>query len=340
LMTDLNMIYRAGKLYTNHDIREIQERFNTAGPIARLCFLPDPANMDAWYQAQDTQIQQVISLEFLEKLVNETQSLSMGEASSMLFLARRAERDNMRSRIIQPITPGIAYRLRAKLWNAKHKQLCDMLLRFSRTPGGIFGLLFEAHFQRVFSRNIQLEAMPMIRTADKRSRWHARFSDYSGHPELQKALKSAPDTQKLSLTIKPSRLIEYDSTGPLEHRELVYYVPWSNNQVAIDSFIVHDGDLYLFQFAGGSSHDINQGLEKFLLRLSPPISPLKQHFIFVVPDHLKSFSCQHSREGFLQNHAPYVAKVSVEPMADELRMDSSQPQVARVFGDGSKDYMT
>ncbi|CAG8701007.1 1361_t:CDS:2, partial [Acaulospora colombiana] len=111
--------------------------------------------------------------------------------------------------------------------------------------------------------------------------------EYTCQPTLQ---KSTPNIQGLSLAASPTKIIEYDSSGVLEIEEL---------------------------FAGGSKHGIIQGLQDFLQRLSPPFPPSKQHFIFVVPENLKFFSCQHSTEGFLQIHAPYIAKVSVESTADK-----------------------
>ncbi|CAG8581473.1 6611_t:CDS:2, partial [Acaulospora colombiana] len=180
----------------------IQERFNNAGPIPRICFMKDPDQMVQWYNERNSRIKNVDSLELLKKLTENSQTLPIGE----------------------PMTRVVARRLRARLWEARQKEITDLLVHFSRVPGGMAGLLFEAHFQQ---------------------------------PTLQKALGSVLNIQGPSLSISPTEVIEYESSGPLEHKELVYYVPRLENQVAIDSFVVHDGNLYWFQFTVGSKHDIN-----------------------------------------------------------------------------------
>ena len=94
----------------------------------------------------------------------------------------------------------------------------------------------------------------------------------------------------------------------IQIEENIYYVPLSENEVAIDSFIVHDGHLYLFQFASGEQHNVNPGLSNTLTRFSglPPVE--NWYFIFVIPRDRTGrtgFKCPHSV--FLDKHVPYVA---------------------------------
>ena len=86
-------------------------------------------------------------------------------------------------------------------------------------------------------------------------------------------------------------------------------MPLSGNEVAIDSFIVHAGHLYLFQFASGPQHGVNRGLLATLARFSGLPAAENQYIIFVVPKSLAQFNCLHSNDGFLCDHVPYVAQI-------------------------------
>ena len=151
-----------------------------------------------------------------------------------------------------------------------------MIKRFSRIPGagGMTGVLFESEYQHRFVKKIDIVAAPMFRTNNPRSRWHAAFGDFSASPMLRKAreevLSAVPPPVPISLSISPLGSRIYNS-GPLAIEENIYYVPLSENEVAIDSFIVHAGHLYLFQFASGPQDGVNRGLLTTLAR--PPGLP-------------------------------------------------------------------
>ena len=98
-------------------------------------------------------------------------------------------------------------------------------------------------------------------------------------------MSTVPPPVSITLFIPPSQSRIYDS-GPLAIEENIYYVPLSENEVAIDSFIVHAGCLSLFQSANGSQHSVNRGLLTTLARFSGLPAPENQHFIFVVPKRL------------------------------------------------------
>lgn len=172
------------------------------------------------------------------------------------------------------------------------------------------GVLFESEFQHRFAQIIDIVAVPMFRTNNSRSRWHAAFGDFSASPMLHKARDdmSSATLPPISLSISPSKSQVYNNR-PLTIEENIYYVPLSENEVAIDSFIVHDGHLYLFQFASGSQHGVNRGLLTTLARFSGLPAAQNQHIIFVVPKRLAQFNCPHSNDGFLRDHVPYVAQI-------------------------------
>jgi hypothetical protein len=127
------------------------------------------------------------------------------------------------------------------------------------------------------------------------------------HKPQEEASHAIPPPVPISLSISPLESRIYDS-GPLTIEENIYYVPLSENEVAIDSFIDHAGHLYMFQFASGSQHGVEHGLLTTLDRFSSLPAAENQHIIFVVPKHLAQFNCPHSNNGFLCDHVPYVAQ--------------------------------
>jgi hypothetical protein len=112
-------------------------------------------------------------------------------------------------------------------------EVFDLLRQFSRvTNGEMTGLLFEAHFQKAFAKNVDIDAKPMFRRPIKNSHWHSIFGDFSTHPSLRKAHdKVLLDTQaSFSLRITPAGINEYTVKGPDKQqvvKEDWYYIPLS-----------------------------------------------------------------------------------------------------------------
>ena len=114
------------------------------------------------------------------------------------------------------------------------------------------------------------------------------------------------------LSVGPLGSHTYNHSQPqIRVAEDVYYVPLAQNEVAIDSFIVHGEHLYMFHFASGSQHSINGGLLGTLVKLPFLPDVMNQHFIFVVPKHLSKFSCPHSDGDFLQSCRSGVVRAEV-----------------------------
>jgi hypothetical protein len=69
--------------------------------------------------------------------------------------------------------------------------------------------------------------------------------------------------------------------GPSSIQPDVLYVPQWSNQIGLDSFILMDGLLFLFQFAIGKEHDIKPGLADFLATCPdlPPMIPLNVPYL-------------------------------------------------------------
>ncbi|KAF8803644.1 hypothetical protein BYT27DRAFT_7214616 [Phlegmacium glaucopus] len=108
--------------------------------------------------------------------------------------------------------------------------------------------------------------------------YHMLFPDKALEAS-QKALEG-----QLALNIHPICTEEYTDGGigirPIEPS--VLYVPDLMNQVAIDSFILLDNILYLFQITIALTHDIKHGLINLAKDLDfPPLN--KWCFVFIIP---------------------------------------------------------
>jgi hypothetical protein len=301
-------------LYPDRKFENISERFDNAGPSARLCLEYTSTQITRFYAARNAGIKWDTTQRVIAALLNENeQRLRIGDISHQLCVVRRSDSETSPF-TVEPISAFVRHRLLAQLWRWKEQDRVDMIERFSRIPGagGMTGILFESQYQHRFAEKIGIAAAPMFRTSNPRSRWHAAFGDFSASPMLHKAREEAssavPPPVPISLSISPSESRIYDS-GPLAIEENVYYVPLSENEVAIDSFIVHAGHLYLFQFASGPHHGVNRGLLTTLARFSGLPAAENQHIIFVVPKRLARFNCPHSNDGFLRDHVPYVAQI-------------------------------
>ncbi len=119
---------------------------------------------------------------------------------------------------------------------------------------------------------------------------------------------------RATLDVCPSHTCEYtDKDLPeLDPEEDVYYVPTSENVVALDSFILHGGRLYMFQFTCSDAHDIKAGLVSRFAGCTkfPPLD--KWRFIFVIPHDIKAFKCPYQRTPELQDLELFSAQVTMD----------------------------
>ena len=292
---------------------DISERFDKAGPSARHCLEFTSTEISTFYAHRDTAIKWDTADRMATTLLDEKGQLRIGDLSHQLCVVRRSDSERL-GFTVEPISAFVRHQLLSQLWQWEEEDHLKMIKHFSQIPGagGMTGALFESQYQHRFAKKIDIVAAPLFRTNDPRSRWHAAFSDFSAAPVLrtarEEALSAVPPPISISLSVLPSELQTYDS-GPLAIKENIYYVPLSENEVAIDSFIMHAGCLYLFQFTSGLNHGLNSGLVTTLARFSGLPAAENQYIIFVVPKHLARFSCPHSNNGFLRDHVPYVAQI-------------------------------
>jgi hypothetical protein len=211
---------------------------------------------------------------------------------------------------ISPITDYVEVQLGVRLRLLEPRAQVQMYKQFSSIPGarGMTLILFEAYCQVRFRGKIQLQFVPMVRLSDPltasqatkkrkgsgstahprrapRPQWHSSHNTLSNE-ELERKRQNAL-LSKASINIRPSSVFEYDGDDfPSEIRSNVYYLPKKSNQVTLDSFILHLGILYIFQFTTAKEHLIKDGLLSFLARCTglPPQDG-------VIPDDVDLLKC-------------------------------------------------
>ena len=91
--------------------------------------------------------------------------------------------------------------------------------------------------------------------------------------------------QEFSVDIQPSKTLEYTNNGFESLEPNVFYVPESTNESALDSFILVDDILYIFQMTIKPIHDIKGGLIDSADRYHFP-SRDKWRFVLIIPPNL------------------------------------------------------
>ncbi|KAF8525514.1 hypothetical protein BU17DRAFT_62666 [Hysterangium stoloniferum] len=107
---------------------------------------------------------------------------------------------------------------------------------------------------------------------------------YSSHIPLSNPERKQLRVQAVEegLSITPIQTIEYMESELDTILSDVFYVPGRYNQVAIDSFILSNGKLYLFQFTTAQNHPIRSGIINYAAKHNFP----KQEdwrFVFIIP---------------------------------------------------------
>jgi len=117
--------------------------------------------------------------------------------------------------------------------------------------------------------------------AKSRPHWytsHAPFTNQTLEAKRQQALGRSQKIQ-----IPPTTTQEFNTDDILSLREGVFYVPVSEVQEALDTFLLLNGVLYILQFTVGQEHSIKPAVVGFLQKCEhvPPFEEWK--FIFLIP---------------------------------------------------------
>jgi len=251
----------------------------------------------------------------LINLFDDSGSLAMDAISHKICLISRTDREDMFSlQAVSSITSSIKSRLANHFRTLERQEQIRLYQQFSKVPDSraTAGIFFEAAAQRRIQDGVELELVPMVRLPSSRRGTDPQW--YSSHVLLHnsqlEALRRRALQQKQVLRI-PQRLpIEYSDDGPSSIEPDIIYVPESSNQVALDSFIVMNGCLYILQFSIAANHSIQPSLVDFISKY--PMLPSMNNWCFIFihpPNH--TLVCPRPRKLELQNLRPYSAVLTL-----------------------------
>ena len=112
---------------------------------------------------------------------------------------------------------------------------------------------------------------------------------YSSHitlenPELEE-LRQQLQKPALTVTIPKPTVCEYSASTLGRVEPNIFYLPSMDNQKAVDSFILRDGKVYIFQFTVAGQQDINDGILTFTKDLGFPDHKDWNFVFFIPPNH-------------------------------------------------------
>lgn len=320
-------IHRAAELYSNSlDSNLIDDIYDRFGPIPRLC-IKTAYGSAAWEKYEDricAALEQ-LSLQSLQDMLFKLENLTMDGFTHKLCLVKRQSIDDVSSKpYVTYITDHIRSRMAIRMRNLSSIQQVDVYRTFACTSlRGAAGYIFESFCQLHFQKRILIDCVPMIQLSGYdgqcKRQWYTShyhpFEDRNSETLRQNALRQA-----VALDIYPSAVKEYhdqDIQG-LTPVPDVYYIPSTQNAVAVDSFIYHHEYLYLFQFTIADEHKINS---KFMARFTqyakfPPQS--RWIFVFVVPDDVTVLTCSYQQSLKSQSLKLFSSTVVMEKYLKDL----------------------
>jgi hypothetical protein len=257
----------------------------------------------------------------LKKLVSGARSFCVEtdkDISHSLSLISRMKRNEVHSEgIVAPITESIKSRLARKLRIVSRNQQIELYNRFSRSPqtSRMCGIPFEAIGLCVFPEGLSITLLPMVRlprkpNAKTRPRWYTSHVSLTNNT-LEAARKQAL-SQSQTIQFPATTIQEFKTDDVLSLLERVFYVPVSENQEALDAFLLLDGILYILQFTVAQNHSIKLGVVEFLQKCQhvPPLEKWK--FVFLIPPGLTLLCAEPKSElPSLCNFNPYSAELDL-----------------------------
>jgi hypothetical protein len=301
-------------------IKRVNDVFDQFGPIPRLCidYLdldsdPDSNIRIAQYKKDVQKAIASLKLSKLEQVVEDSSSLTMDGLSHKVCLISREDRERVySSAALSPITSSIKSRLANHFRTLDHREQIRLYKHFSKVPDSraMAGIFFEAAGQRCLQHGVTLHLVPMVRLPPHRKnhQWHTSCV-FLHNTTLERSHQQALE-QGQSLTIpKDLQIQEYAKDGPLSPiTPNVIYVPELANQVALDSFIIMNNLLYIFQFMIDKEHSIKSGLIDFVDKYPELPSMDNWRFVFIIPPE-HELICPQPQSQKLQ---PYSAVINLD----------------------------
>ena len=295
-------------LHSNQGLDDMLQRYDSLGPTACFCFELSPDEIAHDIFERDSAINST-SPDLLKQLFSSSKQLSLNSLSHKICLIRRMPGSALGARCVTAdlISVTVEQLLVQRLEEFSNDQLLDMWTSFSKfgDARGMTGSIFEAFVHWHFRKRIYLEATPMVQLNHANSRWHALF----GTKQPQSATVHGVAQRVFSLQVDVGSTFIYDTTTQLSIQPDIYYVPQSGQQVALDSFILQEEYLYIFQCTGRHDHDIKSGINDFLASCSGLPPHTNWHFVFVIPDDLVLFSCPATGDSVVKDLGLYTARI-------------------------------
>ena len=281
---------------------------------------------------------QKLTLDYLNGLTSRDR-FSLDTVSNKIYILRRSGVDvDSVMESIEPITPFIASKVVAQMRTLQRHELIHLFNRYIAFPPTrrMADDVFEAYCHVVFSTRMEFTFVPMVRiggrlTAKKKTnpQWFSSHAEFGGSAQSQarelEVLRASALASGVSLGINPSRVVDYGSdeiAGGLHIEADVYYIPIATNQVGIDSFILHDNNLYLLQMSVSGTHGISDKLLPFLVSLRGLPPKHNWRFIFIKPPR-EVLACPVPGSAELWDIDPYSAEVEVKTIEPSIVSRSS-----------------
>ena len=322
----------------NMFLTTIDAIFDQFGPIPGLCFGTERSLIK---HGMDLEVAlQKLTLDYLNGLTSRDR-FSLDTISNKIYKLRRSGVDmDSVMESIEPITPFIASKVVAQMRTLQHHELVHLFNRYIAFPPTrrMADDVFEAYCHIIFSTRMEFAFVPMVRiggqpTAKKKtnSQWFSSHAEFKGSAQSHQArelevLCASASASGVSLSISPSRVVDYSSdeiAGGLHIEADIYYIPITTNQVGIDSFILHDNNLYLLQMSVSSTHGISDKLLPFLVSLRGLPPKHNWHFIFIKPPR-EVLACPIPGSAELWDLDLYSAEVEVKTIEPSIVRRSSR----------------
>ena len=160
------------KPFENFTEGHIDEIFDLLGPVPRLCINFSSHQLKEYKDALNMVISS-ITVDEIEKLINDTFALSMGEVSHKIFLLSRMKRDDIHSQAaVAPISLSIQSKLAARFRNLDRDEQIRLYKHFESVPESkkVAGIFYEAIVQSCLQNGRILELLPMVPVKETKRR--------------------------------------------------------------------------------------------------------------------------------------------------------------------------
>ena len=292
------------------------EIFDQLGPTPRLCI---DYQLDSVAMSQYEWDLRITSSQFtsnkLELLLSTATNGDFGIDSlthKIALLSRKSSDDVYSEGVVIPITPYIQSRLSNRFCDLERKEHLRLYKAFARVHEGrkMASVFFKVLAQTALQEGITLKLVPMVKLEEARKgapRW------CSSHEFLTNSQLEEQCQQVLThLVIRPIRREEFPDNKHLSLARNVMYVPEVDNKVALNSFILLNDGLFIFQFTIADTHDIKQGLLDFFKEyVVPSPSPSSWNFLFIIEPKRKLI-CLQPQNATLPELKMYSAVVDVK----------------------------